>query len=100
MGNPQQPNTPPRRQAGAGAPNRNVRPGSFIPLTPAAPSQPPVRTPRSRIVWGWLVFGIGVLWTAGGFIGLATGQRVVWILPVLGIILMRVGWNIRTQRSE
>jgi hypothetical protein len=76
-------------------------PKTVIELKPKqepAPQRPTYA--RARRIWGTLVFGIGLLWLVGGVVGLVTGQEVSWLLPVLGLVLTRMGWNLRQGGSK
>lgn len=49
----------------------------------------------SRIIWGWLVLAIGVLWMLGGVFGFTQGKG--WgtlVLVFCGMALTRLGWNL------
>lgn len=49
----------------------------------------------SRRIWGWCVFTLGLLWLlAGPFACMAGDWRPGLLLLVLGIGLLRLGWNL------
>jgi hypothetical protein len=53
--------------------------------------------PGSRAAWGAIVFLLGCLWALGGVAGLLTAQNLPWpwLYLVLGLVLARLGWNLR-----
>ncbi len=48
----------------------------------------------SRKIWGWVVFALGMLWTLGGLAGFLQGRWQMLLHLVLGIGLLRLGWNL------
>ena len=50
---------------------------------------------RSRRIWGWLVFTLGLLWLVGGLFGLIEGRPGAWLFALCGLVLARMGYNLR-----
>jgi hypothetical protein len=50
--------------------------------------------PVSRRLWGWFVFALGLLWSLGGFLGALQGNWRMWLMFVLGLGLLRFGYNL------
>jgi uncharacterized membrane protein len=48
----------------------------------------------SRRIWGWLVFSLGLLWFVGGIFGYFQGNWHMLLHIFLGVVLLRMGWNI------
>jgi hypothetical protein len=53
--------------------------------------------PMSRKIWGWFVLCLGLLWSFGGIAGVLQGHWQAWLLVVLGIGLLRLGYNLKKQ---
>jgi hypothetical protein len=52
--------------------------------------------PISRKIWGWFVYCLGLLWIFGGIAGVLQGHWQPWLFVVLGIGLLRLGYNLKS----
>lgn len=50
---------------------------------------------RSRKIWGGCVLALGVLWLTGGLFGMVQGRPGAWMLALCGMVLARLGGNLR-----
>ena len=48
----------------------------------------------SQRIWAWMVLALGVLWTLGGIAGGLQRHWQAWLFFVLGIGLLRLGYNL------
>jgi len=50
--------------------------------------------PVSQRIWAVLVLCLGFIWTFGGLLGALHGAWQMWLMFVLGIGLLRLGYNL------
>ena len=50
--------------------------------------------PKSRKLWGWFVFFVGILWLVAGVAAILQTQLPGWVYLFCGTALTRLGYNL------
>lgn len=55
--------------------------------------------PNSRKIWGWFVFGVGLLWLIAGIAAILQTQLPGWLYLFCGAALSRLGYNLTRKQD-